>query len=439
MDQSRPVVMYSNIHDPIDVSGNDIEVRDILRRRLLAQRIIKRLGEADCPNVVGVYGGWGTGKTSLINMLIYYNGGLIGQGFRILNIDAWKYESGDGLLIPLIVRFKELTGSADLPEVWKLIAKRVVAAAGIVLADGILSPFGVGPSQIGEVYDKLSSKDDQISYKSILEKWEREADDIGETEKAFKKLVDAAAQEQSGRRILICVDNLDRCSPENVVKLLESIKVFFNAPGCTWLFAMDSDVVAGYINKKYQDTGVDGYSYLDKIVPEQYHLSLSPALDQDVISALLRYASGGGGSYQIDPAKIPQIPKILVPRRLIKSARKFAEFYKGSFASNGVPPETVMALCLLYHTWPDFYQRLSSASGEHVRRILGNFFQRDGNDPAAAALSKVNIPLQKGFLQDSELIYFIQTVFSGVVSESPDRYIRDIVNGMNGLREGGLP
>lgn len=438
MDQGCLIAGYGSIHDPIDVSGNDIEVRDILRRRLLAQRIVKRLEEADCPNVMGVYGGWGTGKTSLLNMLIHYNGGLNGQGLRILNIDAWKYESSDGLLIPLIIRFKELTGSAELPEVWKVIAKRTVATAGIVFADGILSPFRVGPSQIAEVYDKLSARDDLTSYKNILEKWEREVDEIGETEKAFKKLVDAAVQAQGGRRILICVDNLDRCSPENLVKLLESIKVFFNAPGCTWLFAMDSDVVAGYIAGRYRESGVDGYSYLDKIIPEQYHLSLSPALDQDVISTLLRYASGGG-SYQIDPAKIPQIPKILVPRRLIKSARKFAEFYKGSFASRGVPPETVMALCLLYHTWPDFYQRLSSASGEHVRRILGNFFQRDGKDSAAAVLSKANIPLQKGFLQDSELIYFIQTAFPNVVSEFPEKHIRDIVNGMEGLREGGLP
>jgi hypothetical protein len=234
------------------------------------------------------------------------------------------------------------------------------------------------------------------------------------------------------------VDNLDRCSPENVVRLLESVKVFFNAPGCIWLFAVDSDVVAGYINKKYQDTGVDGYSYLDKIIPEQYHLSLSPATDRQSIENLLRYAIGKG-QFQIDVEKIPQIPKILVPRRLIKSARKFAEFYRGRFATIGAPPETVMALCLLYHTWPDFYQRLSSASEEHIRRILDNFFQRDGRISEAVTFSKANIPLQKSFLQDSELIYFIQTVFPGVVAVTPEKYIREIVNGINGLRESGLP
>lgn len=435
MDKYLNGVEITNIHNPIQVTNDDIDVRDILGRRHLAGRILKRLGEVDCPRVVGVYGGWGTGKTSLKNMLVHQNGGTDGKVFRILDIDAWKYESGDGLLIPIVVHIKKLTGNADLPEVWKLIAKRAVATAGIVIADGLLSPFQVGSSQIGDVYDRLSSKDDQTSYKAILEKWERQADEIEETENAFEILVRTAIQTQGGRRILICVDNLDRCSPENVVKLLESVKIFFNAPGCIWLFAMDSDVVAGYINKKYQDTGVDGYSYLDKIIPEQYHLSLSPATDQQSIENLLRYAIGKG-QFQIDVEKIPQIPKILVPRRLIKSSQKFANFYRGRFATMGVPPEIVMSLCLLYHTWPDFYQRLSSASEEHVCRILDNFFLEDAQ--TFNSLNK-NIPMREVFLKDSELTYFIRAVFSGIRSESSVKYLRDIVNGLSGLREGGLP
>lgn len=434
MDKVRDRSRISNIHDPIGISANDIEIRDILGRRHLAERILKRLGEADCPNVIGVYGGWGTGKTSLVNLLVHYNGGLDGQNFRILNVDAWKYESSDGLLVPIIVRFKELTGNVDLPDVWKPIAKRVIATAGIALLDGLLSPFRVGPSQIGEIYEKLSSKDDQDSYTALLERWERQVDDIEETEIAFEKLVHHAVEVQGGKRVLICVDNLDRCSPESVIKLLESVKVFFNTTGCIWLFAMDSDVVAGYITRRYQDTGLDGHSYLDKIIPEQYHLSLSPALDSRVIEGLLQHAVGSG-NFQIDMAKIPQIPKILVPRRLIKSAKKFSDFYKSRFATRGISPEVVIGLSLLYHTWPDFYQHLSSGSKKHIRGMLDNFFE------AEIDLSKKEegIPLREVFLQDRELVYFIQTIFSGYNAATSEKYITEIINGLEGLREGGLP
>ncbi|MCB0102411.1 MAG: hypothetical protein KDD74_10230 [Anaerolineales bacterium] len=430
--QSRVYSGKYNIHEPISSLFEEIENRDILGRRHLAGRILKRLGDADCPRVLGVYGGWGTGKTSLKNMLIHQNGGIAGGAFRILDVDAWKYEASGGLLIPIIVQLKELTGNADLPDVWRLIVMRAAVTAGIAIADGLLKPIGVVPSRIGEIYDTLSSKDNQTSYESILERWEQQVDEIAETEKAFERLVKAAVEKQNGKKILICVDNLDRCSPENVVRLLESVKVFFNASDCIWIFAIDSDVVAGYVNKKYEGVGVDGYSYLDKIIPEQYHLSLSPVVDRQVINTLLRYAVGLE-QHSIVIEKIPQIPKILVPRRLIKSARKLAEFYRGKYATSGVPVETVMALSLLYHTWPDFYQRLSSTSEDHIRRIMDNFFQ---NEPQLS--HPLSIPLREELLKDSELTYFIRTAFEGIWLDS-SKSIRDIINGLTGLRECGLP
>ncbi|MDP1544586.1 MAG: P-loop NTPase fold protein [Anaerolineales bacterium] len=431
----------SNIHEPITSAIEDIEKRDILNRRILATRILKRLSEDDCPGVIGIYGGWGTGKTSLINILSNRNKQTNPARMPILEIDAWKYESSDGLLIPIIVELRKLTGNVDLPDVWKIIAKRALVTTVLTVADGLLCSVGaVGPLKIMETYDKLSEKDETHSYIEVLERWERQSDEIKETEKAFQKVIDLAMEKRGATRIIICVDNLDRCSPENVIKLLESVKVFFSAKDLIWLFAMDSDVVARYINKRYEGTGVDGYSYLDKIIPEQYHLSLSPFTDQKGIEELLRCAVGEGSHYQIDPAKVPQIPKVLVPRRLIKSARKFSDFYRGSYTARGVSPEIVMALSMLYHTWPDFYQRLSSASHEHIRGMLDNFFQHESADTAKASDSqKKKIPLDESFLRDQELVYFIRSAFSGYNVDPSEGYVIDIVDGLAGLREGGLP
>lgn len=437
MDEVKICSPKYNIHDPIEISVDNIEIRDILERRHLAERIIKRLGEVDCPSVMGIYGGWGTGKTSLVNLLDYYNKKTEGQRLCFLNIDAWKYDSADGLLIPIVVKLKELTDNANLPEVWKVLVRRAAFATVTSLSDSLLGTFGLGASQIIDRYDKAAARDED-SYQTILQRWELRNDDVEETNRAFGKLVGHVVQKQGGKTLVICVDNLDRCSPENVIRLLESVKVFFSTSGCIWLFAIDSDVVAGYINKKYQDIGIDGYSYLDKIIPEQYHLSLSPALDEKVILALIRHAVGGG-HYQIDTSKIPQIPKLLVPRRLIKSARKFADYYKSRFATRGVPSEIVMGLSFLYHTWPGFYQRLSSGSKKHIRGILDNFFDlKDGVSSNMDSQQK-NIPLSEDFIKDKELIYFIQTMFSGYTAGSSEKFINEIVNGMEGLREGGLP
>jgi hypothetical protein len=429
-----------NLHEPIASVTEDIEKRDILNRRRLAERILRRLKEEDCPGVIGIYGGWGTGKTSLINMLNNCNKRPDAACLIFLEIDAWKYETSDGLLVPIIVHLRKLAGDDDLPEVWKTIAKRAFLTTILSIGGGLLQPVGLAPGQIMETYEKLSAKDDPNSHISVLQRWEQQSIEIEETEKAFQIVVEHAVEKNNGKRIVVCVDNLDRCSPDNVIKLLESVKVFFSAKDLIWLFAIDSDVAARYINKKYEGTGVDGYSYLDKIIPEQYHLSLSPSTDQKGIEALLRYAVGEGSQYQIDPSKVPQIPKVLVPRRLIKSARKFSDFYRGGFAPRGVPPEIVMALSMLYHTWPDFYQRLSSASHDHIRGMLDNFFQNESADAVKIYDSqKKRVPLDESFLRDQELVYFIRSAFSGYGTDPSNGFVLDIVNGLTGLREGGLP
>ena len=72
---------------------------------------------------------------------------------------------------------------------------------------------------------------------------------------------------------------------------------------------------------------MDGNSYLDKIIPEQYHLSPSPGIDRANIVNLLRYAAGNT-TLDFNEENIPQIPRVLVPRRLMKSAAKYSDFYR---------------------------------------------------------------------------------------------------------------
>ncbi|MCA2002661.1 MAG: KAP family NTPase [Chloroflexi bacterium] len=65
-----------NIHEPLTPTPEcpeGIFQRDILDRHRLAERILNRLTEEDCPYALGIYGGWGTGKTSLLNLMKQLN------------------------------------------------------------------------------------------------------------------------------------------------------------------------------------------------------------------------------------------------------------------------------------------------------------------------------------------------------------------------------
>ncbi len=54
-------------------------------------------------------------------------------------------------------------------------------------------------------------------------------------------------------KFLFLVDDLDRCLPENTLKMLESIKLFLDVPGCSFVLAIDDDVVERGVEHHYRE------------------------------------------------------------------------------------------------------------------------------------------------------------------------------------------
>jgi hypothetical protein len=85
------------------------------------------------------------------------------------------------------------------------------------------------------------------------------------------------------RRIVVFVDDLDRCLPENALQVLESMKLFFDLPGFVFVVGLDQDVVEYVIDTKYapKETSADdhagsrvsGAQYIKKIFQLPYRLA----------------------------------------------------------------------------------------------------------------------------------------------------------------------
>lgn len=407
-----------NIHDPIETLAEDL-----LERKILANRILERLHDTQCPPALGIYGGWGTGKSSLLNLIKLTNQNNSRVGIFI--IDAWKYDGTNNLIIPVIKLLRDKAGNSikDLTTWWED-TQRVLKVTSLATIDSL------GKKVIGSGVKDFQSYYKESGPDSVMLEWEKLVDDIEEVSGAFRKLVTLALKEQNLDKLVLCIDNLDRCTPDHVVSLLESIKNFVGVQNCTWVFAIDSSVVASYINRKYNGTTMDGNSYLDKMVSEQYHLSLSPAEDGDRIMELIHYATNGSTIIE-NAAQLPQIPKTLTPRRLIKSAIKFSD----SPNNAGEQEQIIFAMILLYHTWPDFYERLSSPNREHIAGILAHFFKDKTKEKWDDFYP---ISLNKNFTNDPELIYFLRHTFPHYTTNA-NEILRIIKNICNALRDVGLP
>ena len=102
-------------------------------------------------------------------------------------------------------------------------------------------------------------------------------------------------------------------------------------------------------------------------------------------------------------------------------------------------PDVVFLLSLLYHTWPEFYSRLSSTSLHHVGGILAHFFKdRKTGDMDGQWGNYSRLPLDNKFVDNQDLIQFLHVAFPNAQAE-PEKVANSIKHAMSALRQVGLP
>ena len=74
-------------------------------------------------------------------------------------------------------------------------------------------------------------------------------------ESAFQKALQTVLGE--GGRLIVFVDDLDRCLPEKAIEVLEAIKLFLEVPGAVFVLGMAPDVVERGIEVRYGAASVN--------------------------------------------------------------------------------------------------------------------------------------------------------------------------------------
>jgi len=213
-------------------------------------------------NMVVLYGNWGSGKTTLIHSIEKQ----INKDFyKPVIFNAWRYEKDENLAYSL---FDFLLDELKVDDDNK---KKIKKFASIFLKGSLKSIKVVG--NIAEEYDKYLEK--VISEKSLYKK-------ISEFEIEFQSMLKSILG--NDKILLVFVDDLDRCNPENVLDLLSSIKLFFtlgeesslNKPKSQVIYfcGLDKDAVIKAAELKYRDK-IKGEEFLEKIFDTSFYMPRS--------------------------------------------------------------------------------------------------------------------------------------------------------------------
>lgn len=266
---------------------------------------------------IGVFAGWGSGKTTLMDEVKRQ---LRGSDTQIVCVDfnAWRYEKEKHLIVPLLDTIRETL--AERQELGGDAVAETIGKAIRALLAGFSLQIGVpGALQLSFEANKALERADKTAPEAPARDWlgrlrkKTEAEDSAPAPSkdeqtarsfyhaAFRALRDAFNTIGKKARIVVFIDDLDRCLPEGSLEVLESIKLFFDLPGFVFVVGLDRTVVERCIDSRYGVPGavkgdneerataaparlIDGSDYIRKIFQVPFNL---PSISRGQLEELL--------------------------------------------------------------------------------------------------------------------------------------------------------
>ena len=294
------------------IADNETSV-DLLNYESIARTVVRLLEEeSDQPLSVGVHGDWGAGKSSVLMMV---EDALKGQD-RVLCVryNGWLFqgfEDAKAVLIETIIdellearshldkvqsKAKEVLRRVD----WMKVARKATSY-GLTAVTGI--PGMETVRDLRTIASTLLGKGEEAATEENLRSlFEQAGEYVDETEQAsateqmhaFRKEFEELLQESNIDRLVVLVDDLDRCLPTTSIETLEAIRLFLFVPRAAFVIAADEEMIEYAVRQHFPDlpvvTGPATYArnYLEKLIQVPFRLpSLGYAETRIYVTLLL--------------------------------------------------------------------------------------------------------------------------------------------------------
>jgi hypothetical protein len=279
-------------------------INDTLKRKIYADKIAEEIenhysfnnksGHGD--NIVfAISGKWGEGKTTLLDLL---EPRLRERGFTVIRFNPWQYSHEDiSLKRAFLKEIKRMLESdVDLKDLyydrsetkieWKNIIpflKGVLIASfviGIVVPAIFKYPLNIWWIDLGNIIKNFWSSGIggviltlliiPLLIKTItIGSRKAQITTAEEFENKFFELL------KGKTKVVIFIDDLDRCTPKTVKVILDSLRTFFRHPECSYVITGDHTVIEKYAAEELGNENIEeGRRFLKKLFDVYWRLPL---------------------------------------------------------------------------------------------------------------------------------------------------------------------
>lgn len=270
---------------------------DFLNFNYLAEQVVE-ISKDDklSPATIGIYGDWGSGKSTLMKMVkksldadkntltVEFNGWLF-EGYEdaktaLCGTILDEMRTHETLFAKGKEKIKALLKKVDGG---KLLSKGVKYGLDFLLTGGIGTVTELTLTGIISAVKQKAGDVSEDEVKKVIDTFKTEETKRAEI-KNFRKTFKEVFENCKGERLVVFIDELDRCTPDTVLEIFEAIRLFLYVPGTTFIIGADERLVSYAVKTKYKD--IPGHDidiskeYLEKLV--QYPVKIPQLNEQEV-------------------------------------------------------------------------------------------------------------------------------------------------------------
>lgn len=259
------------------------------------------------PITIGVFGDWGSGKSSIMESLKKAYDAENDKSTVCLQFNGWVFEGYDDAKAALIEAIlKSFESNKSLPRKaknkikklaqsvnWmraigfgvKNVAVPLVAASltgGLSLGQQIfewIKGLTENPQQIADAIKDLDY--DKFKKKYLKEDKTPSLEEQYQVVRKFRDNFKEMLDEANIKKLIVLIDDLDRCLPDRIIDNLEAIKLFLNVDNTAFIIGADQRIVRDAIRHRYKDLMARDdekenkrvvVDYLEKLIQVPYNL-----------------------------------------------------------------------------------------------------------------------------------------------------------------------
>ena len=300
--------MSSHFGRGIEMILSDNETKfDLLNNEAIAKTVVNLIKESNNqPISIGIHGDWGAGKSSILEMiedLFNHTDKDDGKKYCCIRFNGWKHQGFEDSKIALMSAIvSELTAKENLQEtakeilgkLWKNINWMTVAKTAGKTALGIATgtaPIAVLSSVRDMLKSTVTTQEGIANAIDVIGGYLKESkiteDTSSNTEftefhKNFKELLEKA----NIKKLVVLIDDLDRCLPDVAINTLEAVRLFMFTGETAFVVAADESMIRYAVKKHFPDVvdenkynvGIEfSNKYLEKLIQVPFRI---PALGE---------------------------------------------------------------------------------------------------------------------------------------------------------------